>query len=125
MSDWARHITALRVVALALALGFGAISDRAQAQTARAEAVAESIWRVTPSWGGPFFWVFWDNGRYQDTDGPVGSFTQSSDTLTLNSDDGWTYRGTISGDTMSGVVFETASGVTGGTFTATRVRPDE
>ncbi|HWA22468.1 MAG TPA: hypothetical protein VG735_08750 [Caulobacterales bacterium] len=115
-----RIIRAL-VLGFALALSPGA-GHAQSAAPAAVQPIQESVWAVTASWqtGPGFSWVFWTNGRYLDTDGPTGSWTQSSAALTLNADAGFTYRAQIDGDAMHGTVYDKA-GAVAGTFTAKRV----
>jgi hypothetical protein len=112
----------------AVLLGFALImmtpgSGLAQsAPPAAAQPIQESVWAVTASWSQPpgFSWVFWTNGRYLDTDGPTGSWTQSGAALTLNADAGFTYKAQVEGDTLRGTVYD-KGGAVAGTFTAKRV----
>lgn len=112
--------SSLRAFALGLAISFTSAAQ-AQAPTRPAEAVSlcETIWQVTASWSDhQFYWVFWRDGRYTDTDGPTGGWTLESGRLTLTADSGFIYRATLAGEKASGTVYEGAASV--GTFSAQR-----
>jgi hypothetical protein len=113
-------ISSLRACALGLAISFSCAAQ-AQAPTRPSEAVSlcETIWQVTASWSDhQFYWVFWRDGRYTDTDGPTGGWNLESGRLTLTADSGFIYRATLTGEKASGTVHEGAASV--GTFTAQR-----
>jgi hypothetical protein len=117
----ARKITAsLRACALGLAISFvGAAQAQAPTPPAGAASLCEIVWQVTASWSDhQFYWVFWRDGRYTDTDGPTGGWNLEGGRLTLTADSGFTYRATLTGEKASGAVYEGAASV--GTFTAQR-----
>lgn len=109
----------LRAGALALMLiAPSAAHAQAPARTADAQ-MCETIWQVTASWSDHlFFWVFWRDGRYTDTDGPTGGWKVEGSQLTLVADSGFLYRATLTGEDASGTVSQDAASV--GTFTAHR-----
>jgi len=91
---------------------------------AHAASVADTVWKVQASWSKHiFYWAFWENGRYQDTDGAVGAWTQDGDTVTLNADAGFVYHVTLHGETASGDVWQTDINKKAGTFKAWHVVP--
>jgi hypothetical protein len=108
----------MRAMLIAVAVAFCAVG--AHAQTVK--SISHTTWRVDTSWSNhAFFWVFEDNGRYRDTDGPTGSWTQDGAAVTLKADAGFTYRVTLSGDSASGTVYNDSDNSTAGTFRAQRV----
>jgi len=109
----------MRSVLVALVFFLVTFGSSAQA----ANSVANTTWRVEASWmeGHIFFWVFDDHGKYKDTDGPTGTWTQKGNELVLQADAGWTYRCTLTGDTGVGKVYRTSTGKLAGTLTIRRV----
>ena len=124
MTGWMRQPFGAGVVALALAMSLaGAAHTQSNSPSGQAPivALAKTTWAVDASWSNHrFFWVFGDNGRYTDTDGPTGSWTQDGNSLTLVSSGGYVYRVNLAGDTASGTVYG-SDGAKAGTLKAQRV----
>jgi hypothetical protein len=118
-----------RISAIGLVLFAFIATPLSHAQTnpasVTAPSVANTAWVVTASWsaGHIFYWAFWDNGHYQDTDGAYGTWTQNGSSLALLSAGGFIYRITLNGDSGSGSVYSQSSGAVAGTFTVQRVVP--
>jgi len=77
--------------AIAFVLLFACFTVGAAAQ--HVASVSNTTWQVNASWEAkPFTWSFDATGRYKDSDGPTGSWTQTGAKLTLKADAGFVYR---------------------------------
>jgi len=110
----------VRVRAIAFVLLLACFTAGAAAQDVA--SVSNTTWQVNASWEAkPFTWVFDAAGRYKDSDGPTGSWTQNGTELTLNADAGFVYRCTLAGNYGSGIVYNAKDGSVAGSFWTERV----
>ena len=110
-------IAAIRSLAWA-ALALAALAAPAGAQSP-AMPIEGSSWSVDSSWQArPFVWKFRAGGRYKDSDGPTGSWSQEKASIVLRADAGFTYQGVVRGEEMTGTVKQNASGQEVGGFVA-------
>ena len=107
---------------LAFALTMTAFATTAQAAPKLAPSVAGTAWQVTASWSDhSFLWLLGKNGRYMDSDGPTGTWTQDGASLTLKADAGFTYRVKLIGRAGRGTVYNNSDNSVAGTMTAKRL----
>jgi hypothetical protein len=86
-------------------------------------SLGNTTWKVDASWepDHSFYWTLDAKGRYKDSEGPVGAWSQNGSDLTLTSNGGWIYRCKLAGDYGSCNVFNQASGKPAGSVRFQRV----